>query len=52
MYRRWGIPDSTAVTGFDMLESAIRRTHLTPYDRTAARTTMTELTHVSVFRHW
>ena len=26
MYRRWGI------TGFDMLESAIRRTHLTPYD--------------------
>lgn len=32
MYRRWGIPDSTGVTGFDMLESAIRRTHLTPYD--------------------
>ena len=31
MYRRWGIPDSTGVTGFDMLESAIRRTHLTPY---------------------
>ena len=31
-YRRWGIPDSTGVTGFDMLESAIRRTHLTPYD--------------------
>ena len=49
MYRRWGIPDSTAVTGFDMLESAIRRTHLTPYDRTAARTTMTKLTHVSLF---
>ena len=33
MYRRWGIPDSTGVTGFDMLESAIRRTHLTPYDQ-------------------
>ena len=32
MYRRWGIPDSTDVTGFDMLESTIRRTHLTPYD--------------------
>ncbi len=32
MYRRWGIPDSTGVTGFDMLESAIRRTHLTPCD--------------------
>ena len=32
MYRRWGIPDSTGVTGFDMLESAIRRTHMTPYD--------------------
>lgn len=32
MYRRWGIPDSTGVTGFDMLKSAIRRTHLTPYD--------------------
>ena len=32
MYRRRGIPDSTGVTGFDMLESAIRRTHLTPYD--------------------
>ena len=32
MYRRWGIPDSTGITGFDMLESAIRRTHLTPYD--------------------
>ena len=32
MYRRWGIPDSTGVTGLDMLESAIRRTHLTPYD--------------------
>ncbi len=26
------IPDSTGVTGFDMLESAIRRTHLTPDD--------------------
>ena len=33
MYRRWGIPDSTGVTGFDMLESAIRRTHLTPSDQ-------------------
>lgn len=33
MYRRWGIPDSMGVTGFDMLESAIRRTHLTPYDQ-------------------
>ena len=32
MYRRWGIPDSTGVTDFDMLESAIRRTHLMPYD--------------------
>ena len=32
MYRRWGIPDSTGVTVFDMLESTIRRTHLTPYD--------------------
>ena len=32
MYRRWDIPDSMGVTGFDMLESAIRRTHLTPYD--------------------
>ena len=32
MYRRWGIPDSTGVAGFDMLESTIRRTHLTPYD--------------------
>ena len=32
MYRRWGIPDNTGVTGFDMLESAIRRTDLTPYD--------------------
>lgn len=31
MYRRWDIPDSTGVTGFDMLESAIRGTHLTPY---------------------
>ena len=32
MYRRWGITDNTGVTGVDMLESAIRRTHLTPYD--------------------
>ena len=32
MYRRWGITDSTGITGFDILESAIRRTHLTPYD--------------------
>ena len=32
MYRRWGIPHSTGVTGFDMMESAIRRTHLAPYD--------------------
>lgn len=32
MYRRWGIPDSTGVTGFDMLKSAICKTHLTPYD--------------------
>lgn len=32
MYRRWGIPDSTGVTGYDMLKSAIRQTHLTPYD--------------------
>ncbi|WP_419027626.1 hypothetical protein [Dysosmobacter sp.] len=32
MYRRWGITGSTDITGFDMLESAIRRTHLTPYD--------------------
>ena len=32
MYRKWGIPDSTGVTGFDMLESTIRRAHLTPYD--------------------
>lgn len=32
MCRRWGIQDSTGVTGFDMLESTIRRTHLTPYD--------------------
>lgn len=32
MYRRWGIPDSTGVTGFDMLESAICRTPLMPYD--------------------
>ena len=32
MYRRWGITDSTGITGFDMLESAIRRTHLTPCD--------------------
>ncbi len=32
MYRRWGITGSTGITGFDMLESAIRRTHLTPYD--------------------
>ena len=32
MYRKWGIPDNTGVTGFDMLESAIRRTHLTSYD--------------------
>ena len=32
MYRKWSIPDNTGVTGFDMLESAIRRTHLTPYD--------------------
>ena len=32
MYRRWGISDSTGITGFDMLESAIRRTHLTPYE--------------------
>ena len=32
MYRRWGIPDSTGVTGYDMLESAICKTHLTPYD--------------------
>ena len=32
MYRKWGIPDSTGITGFDMLESAIRRTHLMPYD--------------------
>ncbi len=32
MYRSWGIPDSMGVTGFDMLESAIRRTHLAPYD--------------------
>ena len=33
MYRRWGITGSTGITGFDMLESAIRRTHLTPYDQ-------------------
>ena len=32
MYRRWGITGSTGITGFDMLESSIRRTHLTPYD--------------------
>ena len=32
MYHRWGIPDSAGVTGFDMLESSIHRTHLTPYD--------------------
>lgn len=32
MYRRWGIPESTGVMGFDMLESVIRRTHLTPCD--------------------
>lgn len=32
MYRRWGIPDSTGVTGYDMLETAICRTCLTPYD--------------------
>ena len=32
VYRRWGIPDSTGVTGFDMLKSAICKTHLTPYD--------------------
>ena len=32
MYRRWGLPDRTGVTGFDMLESAIRRTHLMLYD--------------------
>ena len=32
IYRRWGITGSTCITGFDMLESAIRRTHLTPYD--------------------
>ena len=32
MYRRWGITGSTGITGFDMLESAIRRTHLMPYD--------------------
>lgn len=32
MYRRWGLTDSTGIMGFDMLESAIRRTHLTPYD--------------------
>ena len=32
MYRRWGITGSTGITGFDMLESTIRRTHLTPYD--------------------
>lgn len=31
MYRRWGIPDNTGVTGYDMLEAAIRRTCLTPY---------------------
>ena len=31
MYRRWGIPDSTGVTGYDMLKSAICQTHLTPY---------------------
>ena len=30
-YRRWGIPDNTGVTGYDMLEAAIRRTCLTPY---------------------
>ena len=32
MYRRWGIPDSTGVTGYDVLKSAICQTHLTPYD--------------------
>lgn len=32
MYRRWGITDSTGITDFDMLESTIRRTHLTPHD--------------------
>ena len=31
MYRRWGIPDSTGVTSYDMLEAAIRRTCLIPY---------------------
>lgn len=31
MCRRWGIPDNTGVTGYDMLEAAIRRTCLTPY---------------------
>lgn len=28
---KWGIPDSTGITGFNVLESAICRTHLMTY---------------------
>ena len=38
MYRRWGFAEDQGVTGFDMLESAIRRTHLTPYDPDGSET--------------
>ena len=32
MYRRWGIPDGGGVTGYDVLEESLRRTHLIPCD--------------------
>ena len=32
LYRRWGIPDGGGVTGYDVLEESLRRTHLIPCD--------------------
>ena len=32
MYRRWGFAEDQVVTCYDILEAALRRAHLTPYD--------------------
>ena len=32
MYRRWGFAEDQGVTCYDILETTLRRTHLTPYD--------------------
>ena len=32
MYRRWGFAENQVVTCYDILETTLRRAHLTPYD--------------------